>query len=316
MGAETTQEARELVSAGRKNLIINGGFEISQRGDYSTNTPTGHNAYTIDRWKHLVQVVTASTRRDLNQTINGQLMNVWRMEATSTGTGRFGIRQYIEATSTGRAPTAGKQATLSVWMRSNNSNSGIYVYDYGIPGYPQSFAGHSGGGGWEKLSITFTSSTGSVTANGNGLELNFACSTSSNGNVSITSGDYIEIAQPQLEVGKNATEFEHRNYGEELALCKRYYQRMGDTNTNEIVEGGYGTTGMAIYNSVQLPVEMRIVPTLTQVGSLYTDNVSQPTSLSGHIGRRGFAIASTVTNAGTWVYATNTSAYFVLDAEL
>ena len=31
MGAETAQDARDLVSAGRKNLIINGKWRISQR---------------------------------------------------------------------------------------------------------------------------------------------------------------------------------------------------------------------------------------------------------------------------------------------
>jgi len=223
--ADTPQEVFNYIGAGRRNLIINGGFEISQRGDYSSNTATGQNAYRLDRWKHLVSVVTCNTRRDINQTVNGELMNVWRMEATSTGTGRFGIRQYVEATSTGRTPTAGKPTTLSVWMRSNNPNSRIYVYDYGTPGVLNSHVSHSGSGQWEKLSITFTPSTGSVTANGSGLELNFVCTTTVNGNVSVTSGDYIEIAQPQLEVGSLATPFEHRSYGEELALCQRYYQK-------------------------------------------------------------------------------------------
>ena len=32
------------------------------------------------------------------------------------------------------------------------------------------------------------------------------------------------ITGVQLEVGKNATDFEHRSYGEELALCQRYCQ--------------------------------------------------------------------------------------------
>ena len=35
----------------------------------------------------------------------------------------------------------------------------------------------------------------------------------------------------QLEKGKNATDFEHRSYGEEFALCQRYYQSYGlETN--------------------------------------------------------------------------------------
>ena len=61
---------------------------------------------------------------------------------------------------------------------------------------------------------------------------------------------------------------------------------------------------------------MRTVPTLSQVGNIYTVNVSQPGSLSGHVGRKSFSISNTVTSAGTWVYATNTSAYFTLSAEL
>ena len=43
---------------------------------------------------------------------------------------------------------------------------------------------------------------------------------------------------------------------------------MGDTNTNELTLGGYAVNNTTIYTSVQLPVEMRAVPTLSQVGSL------------------------------------------------
>jgi len=39
-----------------------------------------------------------------------------------------------------------------------------------------------------------------------------------------TSGNTWYITGVQMEVGKNATEFEHRSYGEELALCQRYYE--------------------------------------------------------------------------------------------
>ena len=45
-----------------------------------------------------------------------------------------------------------------------------------------------------------------------------------------TSGNTWQITGVQMEVGKNATEFEHRSYGEELALCQRYYQSMDWTS--------------------------------------------------------------------------------------
>ena len=61
-----------------------------------------------------------------------------------------------------------------------------------------------------------------------------------NGSVQINSGDYIEVTEFQMEEGNVATPFEHRSYGEELALCQRYYQAgkyfgnsgtdLGDTN--------------------------------------------------------------------------------------
>ncbi|MDA7701601.1 hypothetical protein N8864_04080, partial [Gammaproteobacteria bacterium] len=38
-----------------------------------------------------------------------------------------------------------------------------------------------------------------------------------------STNDYIQITGVQLEVGTKATPFEHRSYGQELALCQRYY---------------------------------------------------------------------------------------------
>jgi hypothetical protein len=37
-----------------------------------------------------------------------------------------------------------------------------------------------------------------------------------------------------LEVGKNATEFEHRSYGEELELCQRYFYKFRLANQEMI----------------------------------------------------------------------------------
>ncbi len=47
--AETAQEARDLVSAGRKNIIINGAVQHSQRGTSFTHTTSPQ--YTIDRFQ-------------------------------------------------------------------------------------------------------------------------------------------------------------------------------------------------------------------------------------------------------------------------
>src|SRR5210317_1285315 len=53
MRAETAQEARDFVSAGRKNLIINGAMQVAQRVAYPNTQPGASyaNYYTVDRWK-------------------------------------------------------------------------------------------------------------------------------------------------------------------------------------------------------------------------------------------------------------------------
>ena len=48
MRAETAQDARDLVSAGRKNLIINGDMRVAQRG---TNAVSTNAQFPVDRWE-------------------------------------------------------------------------------------------------------------------------------------------------------------------------------------------------------------------------------------------------------------------------
>ena len=61
-----------------------------------------------------------------------------------------------------------------------------------------------------------------------------------------------EITGVQLEVGSTATDFEHRSFAEELALCQRYYQRIpfkdGSTAYHFIASGmASGTTAESFY---------------------------------------------------------------------
>ena len=67
-----------------------------------------------------------------------------------------------------------------------------------------------------------------------------------------------------MEVGSQATPFEHRSFGEELNLCRRYFTVLanGAEKTNaSICQGTYYTSSI-LFHSVVLPVEMRTTPTM------------------------------------------------------
>ena len=79
------------------------------------------------------------------------------------------------------------------------------------------------------------------------------------------SGAYINIAQLQLEEGSVATQFENRPYGLELSLCQRYYEKSGN-NTYLTLEGGeeFGqiTLGVSSVHSKTFAVTKRVAPTV------------------------------------------------------
>jgi len=80
----------------------------------------------------------------------------------------------------------------------------------------------------------------------------------------------------QLELGENATPFEHRMYGTELALCQRYYCKSYDTTTApatntsngiNIIGGSTQASGYQ-YMCLVFPQDMRATPSIT----FYRDN--------------------------------------------
>ena len=77
----------------------------------------------------------------------------------------------------------------------------------------------------------------------------------------------------QLELGKVATPFEHRSYGEELALCQRYFCSSFPTGTapaHGLNINYQGVAGWTTFSSttarspfIYYPVTMRATPSLT-----------------------------------------------------
>ena len=76
----------------------------------------------------------------------------------------------------------------------------------------------------------------------------------------LDANDYFQITGVQLEVGDTATPFEHRSYGQELALCQRYFYRY--TGATDVRWGvSYSSSNSTTSTSVSFPVTMRSLPT-------------------------------------------------------
>jgi hypothetical protein len=251
--AETPQEQFNLIGAGRKNILINSDFQVSQRGDYTSAT-TSADGYFLDRWR-CDRNGTATLQHTSGHDILGTpaICKAVKLVQTVTGTNYLGVRQKIENPSL----YAGRTFTYSAWIRSNTTNARIECY---VPGTsPNIYIGpsHSGNGQWEYLSFTFTLNSGTPTA----FHVDVFIDNGAYGNVTITAGEYVEATMLQLELGNVATPFEHRSYGEELALCQRYFYRLGHTATGYLftMTGVSATVGEIQYFP---PVTMRTTPTL------------------------------------------------------
>jgi hypothetical protein len=265
--ARTTNldEVNAAYSAGalsNRNAIINGECQVSQRGDYSTATAYVNGAYHLDRWK------MGATRTGTIQHLGRSA----RFTATgSTATAYIEVVQFVEDWDYYK----GKTVTASAYVTSNTANAKLYLYD-GVS--VKDIASHTGDGTEQHLSTTVTLSAAAT-------ELRFIVSVTSvgGGNVSIAAGEYIEFTQAQLEVGSQATPFEHRSFAQELALCERYYNEFGGTPYGGIATGMQQATTISSAG-ITFPT-MRAAPSIGFYSLIATDRTifDNPATQNGSI---------------------------------
>ena len=331
MKSETVQEARDFISAGRKNMIINGACNINQRnsGSYTIPHATGGSYGGPDRWA--INEATGGTvsvnmdgdpysgngdGSDVQEFSKAMQIAVTADNSSLSANENLHFFQNIEGYNTTRlgwGTPGAKPATLSFWVRSNvpgtycvglenNAVNKTCIREYTVnPGFK-----------WQKVVLTFPGPIDGTweATNSIGIRVRFCLASGTTYDDGIdgqwvvgdelTTGNQVNfinstnnryfITGVQLEVGKNATDFEHRPYGEELALCQRYYQSTNRLQASSVPLGQYGETAYAgwQYNStggalrIRLPVEMRVGPAATVVGS-----VSASPGADGTIGAYG-----------------------------
>tara|TARA_R110000824_G_scaffold368271_1_gene557566 strand:+ start:1900 stop:3075 length:1176 start_codon:yes stop_codon:yes gene_type:complete len=276
-----------------RNLIINGAMTVSQRGTSSSPAPVG---YLIDRFATFSSGAGALS---ISQSSDGPtgfnrsaLITVTTALTPTAGDYRI-FQQSIEGNVSAflAQGTAGaKTFTLSFWAKTSilgtfsgsfrdSTLSRSYVFEYTMNVINT----------WEYKTVTIAGSTSGTfnTDSGSGLILSFsqgqgttfATATvgswvAGNFHGSTTETDLIatlgatwQITGVQLEVGDTATPFEHRGFGQELALCQRYFQKITQTQTSEQVATGHLDSASNGYFQIPFLTEMRAAPTLGTSGS-------------------------------------------------
>jgi hypothetical protein len=111
----------------------------------------------------------------------------------------------------------------------------------------------------------------------------YGTNASANGWMSTVGNDFY-ITGVQLEVGEQATPFEHRSFADELARCQRYYQQMSGNNRYPVT---CGNANVAFGSTNYLQAPMRATPTIATSGVLSLDEyyVATRTQSSANAGR-------------------------------
>jgi len=316
MKSETVQEARDFISAGRRNLCINGNFKCWQRATSIASGASGNGSNTYkyvsaDRWQ--TYFYNTYARQDVVLP-NGE--KVYAMRETLQISRNF-LAYIIE--DGGRIWNQGGDITISFWARTSGPSTGVSLGYYWHDNWAGSAYTHDGprkniiieGSEWKHYSVTRK-----LNVNANN-RANLAIEFDNNAYGSwrqLASGEYWEFANVQIEIGKNATDFEHRSYGEELALCQRYYQNSyhqsaGKYPGNTDNDNGMIQTCWSDGNSPfgMFPTPMRAQPsvTLRQRGTNNTGKVensgSQKTAAAYQVSNQGvgyIGISSGI--AGGW----------------
>ena len=235
-----------------ENLLINGSFDIWQRGD---SFLAGAQELTADRWR------VASTANPFNVIrvyTDATETNRLRVSSTLGSTGGW-VGQRIESINAEKLMNL--RATVSIRMSMNvTQNVSIALYgtnvkddwnssnEFFIDSNTQLFNAGA------VRTITFTTTNVLPDTVRNGLQVwIFFESGFAAGNV-----EAAELLDFKLEEGTVATGFEHRSYGEELALCQRYYE-VGSYNLvfpSSIISGQGG-------NNIAFNTRIRDIPTMT-----------------------------------------------------
>lgn len=279
------------ITRSRRNLIINGAFNVWQRGTSFAGLSGTNNTWTADRFRWTTSTDATVTVSQLQPTTAGIPFDQCMQVDVTTADASIAAGQYagfvyfvegIDCRHLRQGYANASTVTLSFWHLHtktgthsgsfrNSANDRSYTFEY-----TQDAAGV-----WQQSSVTVDLDTAGtwLETTGTGLKIHFAAAIGSTYQTtagSWTAGNYMgtsnqvnnldsasnwfRIANVQLEVGSEATDFDSESYTETLLKCSRYYLDF-PSGHDAWAQGNIQSSTLA-YVAVPTPVPMRATPTL------------------------------------------------------
>ena len=351
-----------------RNIVINGAMQVAQRAT-SASAKSSAGFHVVDRFKFINNTSTGAVDIEQSTTVpagqgfgSSLKVSTSTAKATLTGTNEFGIQQRIEGQNLqvlNHGTSSASKATLSFWVRSNKTGTYVvWFYKEGSNRNIQRQFTISSADTWEKKTLTIDGDTSGSIANDNTNELEFfivlgtgpdrssgtaptTWQTLDNAdryvgqtvNILDSTSNNFYLTGVQLEVGEQATPFEHRSFGDELQRCMRYYEKSYDYDTAPGTTAAYpGNLPLTIrgmdeetsgqrYFVDNLKVEKRADPTNTYYDE--QGNTGKVTTYdSGGTGTHNVSIGLVVTESSKYGAGPGNSAiwgfgfFYECDAEL
>ena len=284
----------------RRNLIINGGMKVAQRG---TVDQLLYNYAGPDRFKFDGDGSQRSEVSQATLTVDDKGQDhAWRFDVrtanASPSAGHFQLVSYRfegqDLQHLKKGTSAAEALTLQFWIKSPKAGTHIVelVDQSNSARHINKAYTVSSANTWQYITVTFPGDTTGAITNDSArrLDLNFwlmAGSTYNSGTLQTSWGsdtnanravgqvncvddaaNNFYMTGVQLEVGSVATPFEHNTYADELRRCQRYYYLHG---TGSSTSYGLQGTGMMGLNGstvtgkiiMWFPVPMRTKPSAT-----------------------------------------------------
>ena len=288
---------------GRRNIVINGAMNVAQRSTSESSLGASAGYFTLDRYRTTFSSTAGRLTMSQVADVHDGFANAMKFECTTADTsvaaGEYFILQHkfegqdVQQLKKGSADA--EEFTVSFYVKGNASATYI-VEMYDLDNNRQVGKTFSVTTSWTRVVLTFPADTTGALDDDNNASLQLGIwlhagsnytsgtlATSWISNVSAQRAGGITsffdstdrtffLTGLQLEVGSQATPFEHRSYGEELALCQRYYYKhafgSSKAGSSNISNNNHPVGMCAIYTTsagfgyIQYPVTMRALPTL------------------------------------------------------